>query len=183
LRIRDDGTPLYNYWGYSTFSFLAPHAAYCSSPEEGNHVNEFRDMVKELHRAGIEVILDVVFNHTNEGNHQGPTINFKGIDNNVYYYLSRDNKEFYFDYSGCGNTINANHPIVEKFITDCLNYWVNEMHVDGFRFDEGSILSRGEDGAPLAHPPVLWELELAELFADTKLIAEAWDAAGLYQIG
>jgi glycogen operon protein len=183
VRIRDDGTPLYNYWGYSTFSFLAPHAAYCSSPEEGNHVNEFRDMVKELHRAGIEVILDVVFNHTNEGNHQGPTINFKGIDNNVYYYLSQDNKEFYFDYSGCGNTMNANHPIVEKFITDCLNYWVKEMHVDGFRFDEGSILSRGEDGRPLAHPPVLWELELAEIFADTKLIAEAWDAAGLYQIG
>jgi glycogen operon protein len=183
VRIRDDGMPLYNYWGYSTFSFFAPHAAYCSNPEEGNHVDEFRDMVKELHRAGIEVILDVVFNHTNEGNHQGPTINFKGIDNNVYYYLSHDNKEFYFDYSGCGNTINANHPIVEKFITDCLNYWVQEMHVDGFRFDEGSILSRGEDGSPLAHPPVLWELELAEIFADTKLIAEAWDAAGLYQIG
>ena len=134
-------------------------------------------------RAGIEIILDVVFNHSNEGNHQGPTINFKGIDNSIYYYLSPESKEFYFDYSGCGNTLNANHPVVEKFITDCLHYWVDEMHVDGFRFDEGSILSRGEDGYPLKHPPLLWGLELSEIFSDSKLIAEAWDAAGLYQIG
>lgn len=178
-----DGKTLMNYWGYSTLSFFAPHPAYCINPHIGEHLNEFRDMVKELHKAGIEVILDVVFNHTNEGNHEGPTINFKGIDNNIYYFLSKDNPEYYFDYSGCGNTINANHPVVEKFITDCLRFWVDEMHVDGFRFDEGSILSRGEDGAPLKHPPLLWGLELSEIFADTKLIAEAWDAAGLYQIG
>ncbi|MBM2815570.1 MAG: glycogen debranching enzyme GlgX [Ignavibacteria bacterium] len=183
LKITGDGTVLKNYWGYSTFSFFAPQSDYCENSKEGEHITEFRDMVKAIHKAGIEVILDVVFNHTNEGNHEGPTINFKGIDNNVYYYLNPDNKEFYYDYSGCGNTVNANHPVVEKFITDCLHYWVDEMHVDGFRFDEGSILSRGEDGAPLKHPPLLWGLELSEIFSDTKLIAEAWDAAGLYQIG
>ena len=183
LRITSEGKPLKNYWGYSTLSFFAPHNAYCVKPEEGSHLDEFRDMVKALHKNGIEVILDVVFNHTNEGNHQGPTINFRGLDNDVYYYLSPENKEFYFDYSGCGNTINANHPGVQKYITDCLEFWVREMHVDGFRFDEGSILTRGEDGSPMAHPPLLWGLELSQIFADTKLIAEAWDAAGLYQIG
>jgi glycogen operon protein len=124
-----------------------------------------------------------VFNHSNEGNHEGPTINFKGVDNSVYYFLNPNDKRYYYDYSGCGNTINANNPIVEKFITDCLTFWAREMHVDGFRFDEGSILSRGEDGSPLKHPPLLWGLELSEIFADTKLITEAWDAAGLYQIG
>lgn len=183
LNIKDDGEVLKNYWGYSTFSFFAPHAAYCNSPDQGTHLDEFRDMVKELHKAGIEVILDVVFNHSNEGNHQGPTINFKGIDNSLYYYLVPEAREFYFDYSGCGNTLNCNHPVMEKFILDCLTFWVEEMHVDGFRFDEGSILSRGEDGTPLEHPPVLWNMELSEVFEDTKLIAEAWDAAGLYQIG
>jgi isoamylase len=183
LKVKQNGEELSNYWGYSTYSFFAPHAMYCINPEVGNHINEFRDMVKALHKAGIEIILDVVFNHSSEGNHQGPTINFKGIDNSIYYYLSPESREFYFDFSGCGNTINCNHPVVEKFITDCLAYWINEMHIDGLRFDEGSILSRGEDGIPLKHPPVLWTLELAEIFSSTKLIAEAWDAAGLYQIG
>jgi glycogen operon protein len=183
LKITNDGTVLKNYWGYSTVGFFAPNSGYCVNPAAGEHLNEFRDMVKALHKAGIEVILDVVFNHSNEGNHEGPTINFKGVDNSVYYFLNPNDKRYYYDYSGCGNTINANNPIVEKFITDCLTFWAREMHVDGFRFDEGSILSRGEDGSPLKHPPLLWGLELSEIFADTKLIAEAWDAAGLYQIG
>lgn len=183
LKVKENGEVLKNYWGYSTYSFFAPHSMYCTSPEAGTHLDDFRDMVKALHKAGIEVILDVVFNHTNEGNHEGPTINFKGINNAIYYYLSQESREFYFDYSGCGNTLNCNHPAVEKFIIDCLRFWVEEMHVDGFRFDEGSILSRSETGEPLKHPPVIWELELSDTFADTKLIAEAWDAAGLYQIG
>jgi glycogen operon protein len=178
-----DGRPLSNYWGYSTIGFFAPEESYCMAPTEGAHLNEFRDMVKALHKAGIEVILDVVFNHTSEGNHQGPTINLKGFDNSTFYHLVPWDKQYYMDYSGCGNTVNCNHPIVEKFIVDCLEFWAREMHVDGFRFDEGSILSRGEDGAPMAHPPVIWQIELSEALADTKIIAEAWDAAGLYQIG
>lgn len=183
LRTSVDGTNLYNYWGYSTISYFAPHSAYCSSPDLGEHINEFRDMVKALHKEGIEVILDVVFNHTNEGNHLGPYINFRGIDNSIYYHLVKDNKTYYMDYSGCGNTLNCNHPIVEKMILDSLEFWVNEMHIDGFRFDEGSIMSRGEDGTPMLYPPVVWHIELSEVLADTKIIAEAWDAAGLYQIG
>jgi glycogen operon protein len=183
VRLTPDGTPLMNYWGYSTVSFFAPHRAYCSSPHLGTHLTEFRDMVKALHRAGIEVILDVVFNHTNEGNEQGPTMNLRGFDNTTYYHLVVGNRQYYMDYSGCGNTLNCNHPVVRKFILDSLRFWVKEMHVDGFRFDEGSILSRGEDGGPMRHAPVLWDLELDDEFADTKLIAEAWDAAGLYQIG
>src|SRR5579871_6745028 len=164
-----DGKPLYNYWG---------------SPHEGQHVNEFRDMVKALHCAGIEVILDVVYNHTSEGNHQGPTINFKGMDNSVYYHLVRDDRQYYMDWSGCGNTVKANHPIVEKFIVDSLEFWVREMHVDGFRFDEAVILTRDEkDGTPMLHPPVIWNIELSETLADTKVIAECWDAAGLNEIG
>ena len=178
-----EGKPLTNFWGYSTLGFLAPQCAYCVDPESGAHPREFRDMVKALHKAGIEVILDVVFNHTDEGNHQGPVFSFKGIDNRVHYFLVPGDKQFYFDYSGCGNTFNCNHPIVEKLIIDSLRYWVEEMHVDGFRFDEGSILSRGEDGSPLAHPPVVWQIELDEALVDSKVIAEAWDAAGLYQIG
>ncbi|ELS00056.1 glycogen debranching protein GlgX [Gloeocapsa sp. PCC 73106] len=178
-----DGKPLTNYWGYSTMSYFAPHPSYCTNPEVGDHVREFRDMVKALHREGIEVILDVVFNHTDEGNHQGPVFSFKGLDNRIYYYLVPENKEYYYDYTGCGNTFNCNHPIGEKFIIDCLRYWVQEMHVDGFRFDEGSVLSRGEDGRPLEHPPVVWAIELDDVLSDTKVIAEAWDAAGLYQIG
>jgi glycogen operon protein len=142
-------------------------------------------MVKALHKAGIEVILDVVYNHTDEGNHQGPMFSFKGIDNSSYYYLTGADgkKDFYYDYTGCGNTFNCNHPVGEKLIIDSLRFWVKEMHVDGFRFDEGSVLSRGEDGAPLEHPPVVWSIELDDLLGQSKVIAEAWDAAGLYQIG
>ncbi len=177
------GSNLTNYWGYSTVSFFAPHSRYCVSPRAGSHLKEFRDMVKALHSAGIEVILDVVFNHTSEGNHQGPTINFKGLGNSTYYYLWSGDHQYYMDYSGCGNTLNCNHPITEKMIIECLEWWHEEMHVDGFRFDEGSILSRGPDGAPLPYPPVLWHIELSEKLSDCKIIAEAWDAAGLYQIG
>jgi len=183
LRVMEDGTELKNYWGYSTVGFFAPESSYCVKPHEGNHLNEFRDMVKALHKAGIEVILDVVYNHTDEGNHQGPVISFKGIDNSLYYFTVPGQREFYMDYTGCGNTVNCNHPVVEKFITDSLAFWVKDMHVDGFRFDEGSVLSRGEDGAPMKHAPVLWNIELMDAFADTKLITEAWDAGGLYQIG
>jgi glycogen operon protein len=183
LRQLPDGTRLKNYWGYSTIGYFAPEASFCASRHDGEHIRELRDLVKALHKAGIEVILDVVFNHTNEGNHLGPTIHFKGIDNATYYMLVPGSKNYYMDYTGCGNTVNCNHPINDKFIQDCLTYWVEELHIDGFRFDEGSILSRGEDGAPMEHPPVLWNLELSETFVDTKLIAEAWDAGGLYQIG
>jgi glycogen operon protein len=182
-RVGPDGSRLTNYWGYSPIGFFAPHDAYCVSPEAGSHVTEFRDMVKALHRAGIEVILDVVFNHTGEGNELGPVISFKGIANQVYYLLDPHDGGSYLDFSGTGNTLDCNHPIAEKFIVDCLEHWVREMHVDGFRFDEGSILSRGPDGAPMAFPPVLWRIELSETLADTKIIAEAWDAAGLYQVG
>ena len=178
-----DGRELTNYWGYSTMAYFAPHPQFCVNPERGNHVEEFRSMVKALHDADIEVILDVVFNHTDEGNHAGPVYSFKGIANNAYYYLMPDNRTYYNDYTGCGNTFNVNHPIGEKFILDCLRYWVQVMGVDGFRFDEGSVLSRGEDGAPLKHPPVLWQIELDDVLVDTKVIAEAWDAAGLYQVG
>jgi glycogen operon protein len=178
-----DGKPLWNFWGYSTMSYFAPQSAYCVRPEDGLHLKEFRDAVKALHKAGIEVILDVVFNHTDEGNHQGPTFGFRGIDNRTYYVLVPSARQYYMDYSGCGNTFNCSHPIVQKFVVECLLYWIREAHVDGFRFDEGSILSRGEDGAPLIHPPLVMQVELAEDLMDTKVIAEAWDAAGLYQIG
>ncbi len=181
LRIAE-GEALRNFWGYSTLGFFAPHSGYCVSPEKGGHLDEFRDMVKALHRAGIEVILDVVFNHTDEGNHLGPLFSFKGIDNRTYYLADQD-PSYYANYSGCGNTLNCNHHIVGKLILDCLRYWVRETHVDGFRFDEGSILARGENGEPLEHPPIVWQIELDEALADSKLIAEAWDAAGLYQIG
>jgi glycogen operon protein len=178
-----NGRSLANYWGYSTLGFFAPQSAYCVSPECGSHLREFRDMVKALHRAEIEVILDVVFNHTDEGNQLGPTFSFRGIDNRTHYFLVPWDLKYYMDFSGCGNTFNCNHPIAQKLIVECLRYWVNEAHVDGFRFDEGSILSRGEDGMPSVHPPVVWQIELDDELADTKVIAEAWDAAGLYQIG
>ena len=178
-----DGKPVRNYWGYSTIGYFAPQSSYCLDPESGGHLREFRDLVKAMHKAGIEVILDVVFNHTDEGNHQGPTYSFKGIDNRSYYLLVPWALQYYMDFSGCGNTFNCNHPLTQKLIVDCLRYWVRETHVDGFRFDEGSILSRGEDGMPAVHPPLVWQIELDEDLADTKLIAEAWDAAGLYQIG
>ncbi len=176
------GDEIRNYWGYSTVGFFSPHAGYCVDGSMA-HANEFRDLVKALHKAGIEVILDVVFNHTDEGNEFGPTYAFRGIDNASYYLLDPANPATYLNYSGCGNTFNANHPLPQKFIVDCLRYWVEEMHVDGFRFDEGSILARGENGAPLVHPPVIWQIELDEALGDTKMIAEAWDAAGLYQVG
>jgi glycogen operon protein len=171
-----------NYWGYAPISFFAPHQAYSSRQDPLGPVNEFRDMVKALHRAGIEVILDVVFNHTAEGNHDGPTLCFRGIDNPSYYILE-DGGANYANYTGCGNTMNANHPVVRRLIVDSLRYWVQEMHVDGFRFDLASILSRGASGVPLPNPPVLWDIESDPVLADTKLLAEAWDAAGLYQVG
>ncbi|MGD0580735.1 MAG: glycogen debranching protein GlgX, partial [Bryobacteraceae bacterium] len=178
-----DGQALANYWGYSTIGFFAPQCSYCVCPESGSHLNEFRDLVKALHRAGIEVILDVVFNHTDEGNHLGPTFSFRGIDNRDYYFLVPWDLQYYMDFSGCGNTFNCNHPVAQKLIVECLRYWVSEAHVDGFRFDEGSILSRGEDGLPAEHPPVVWQIELDDDLANTKVTAEVWDAAGLYQIG
>jgi glycogen operon protein len=178
-----DGKPVHNYWGYSTIGYFAPQSSYCLQPEGGGHLREFHDLVKALHKADIEVILDVVFNHTDEGNHQGPTYSFRGIDNRTYYLLVPWALQYYMDYSGCGNTLNCNHPVAAKMIIECLLYWVREAHVDGFRFDEGSILSRGEDGSPAVHPPLVWSIELNESLADTKVIAEAWDAAGLYQIG
>jgi isoamylase len=177
------GQPIRNYWGYSTVAFFSPHSGYCARATGLPPLNEFRDLVKALHKAGIEVILDVVFNHTDEGNEFGPTFSFRGIDNRTFYLLDPNHPASYLNYSGVGNTFNANHPVPQKFIVDCLRYWVGEMHVDGFRFDEGSILARGEDGAPLAHPPVIWQIELDDRLADTKVIAEAWDAAGLYQVG
>jgi glycogen operon protein len=182
LRVVDE-KPVHNFWGYSTVGYFAPQSSYCLDAKSGAHLREFRDLVKAMHKAGIEVILDVVFNHTDEGNHQGPTYSFKGIDNRSYYLLVPWELQYYMDFSGCGNTLNCNHPMAGKLIVDCLRYWVRETHVDGFRFDEGSILSRGEDGAPAIHPPLVWQIELDEDLADTKLIAEAWDAAGLYQIG
>ncbi|WP_414589359.1 glycogen debranching protein GlgX [Scytonema sp. PCC 10023] len=178
-----NGTALKDYWGYNPHSFFAPEASYCYAPREKSPINEFRDMVKALHKEGIEVILDVVFNHTSEGNHQGPTINFKGLGNSTYYHLVSWDRQYYMDYSGCGNTFNCNHPIAEKLIVECLEFWVKEMHVDGFRFDEGSILSRGQDGLPMIHPPVVWHIETSAALAETKIITEAWDAAGLYMIG
>ena len=178
-----DGSELRNFWGYDPYLHFSPQASYCINPDEGSQITEFRDLVKALHKAGIEVILDVVFNHTAEGNHMGPTISFKGLGNDAYYLLHPTQPQYYMDYSGCGNTVNANHPIVQKFILDCLHYWVEEMHVDGFRFDEGSVLHRGGDGAPMEFPPVVWGIELSEKLADTKMIAEAWDAGGLYDVG
>jgi isoamylase len=174
---------LSNYWGYSTHSFFSPHPGYCVDPDRGTHRREFRDMVKALHKGGIGVILDVVFNHTAEGGEGGPHINFRGFGNETFYHLNSIDKRIYRDYTGCGNTVNANHPFVARFILDCLEYWVREMHVDGFRFDLASALARGEDGAPMHNPPLLWGIELSDSLAATKIIAEAWDAAGLYQVG
>ena len=171
-----------NYWGYAPISFFAPHQAYSSRQDPLGPVDEFRDMVKALHRAGIEVILDVVFNHTAEGDQRGPTLCFRGIDNPTYYILE-EGGAWYANYTGCGNTLNANHPIVRRMIVDSLRYWVEHMHVDGFRFDLASILSRDANGHPLPNPPVLWDIESDPALAGTKLIAEAWDAAGLYQVG
>jgi isoamylase len=171
-----------NYWGYSPVSFFAPHQAYSSRQEPLATLDEFRDMVKALHRAGIEVILDVVFNHTAEGGHDGPTQCFRGLDNPTYYLLCEDRSR-YADFTGTGNTLNANHPVIRRMIVDSLRYWVAEMHVDGFRFDLASILARDSSGAVMSNPPVLWDIESEPALAGTKMIAEAWDAAGLYQVG
>ncbi len=174
---------LHNYWGYATHSFFSPHPGYCKNPLSGSHLDEFRDMVKALHQAGISVILDVAFNHTAEGGVDGPTINFKGIMNRGFYHLEDHDPSLYKNYSGCGNTVNCNHPLVAHFIIQALEYWVKEFHVDGFRFDLASILSRGEDGAPMYHAPVVWNIEFSDILSHTRLIAEAWDAGGLYQVG
>jgi glycogen operon protein len=171
-----------NYWGYAPVSFFAPHPGYASAPGPLGALDEFRDMVKALHRAGIEVILDVVYNHTAEGDEHGPTFSFRGFDNFAYYLLEEDWSR-YANFSGCGNTLKAHHPVLRRLILDSLRHWVGEMHVDGFRFDLASVLSRDEGGAPQRNPPIVWEIESDPLLAGTKLIAEAWDAAGLYQVG
>ncbi len=175
------GEKLKNYWGYSTISFFSPKGSYCVHNSLGQQVIEFKDLVKEFHKAGIEVILDVVFNHTGEGNEKGPTLSFRGIDNVIYYML--ENGRYYKNFSGCGNTMNCNHPIVRDFILDCLRYWVVEMHIDGFRFDLASILGRDSDGTVLENPPLIQIIAEDPILRNTKLIAEAWDAAGLYQVG
>jgi isoamylase len=180
--VQDAPARLVNYWGYSPVSFFAPHSAYSSRRDPLGPLDEFRDMVKALHRAGIEVILDVVYNHTAEGDHNGPTLCFRGLANDAYYLLDKDRSR-YADYTGTGNTLNPNHSIVRRLIVDSLRYWVKEMHVDGFRFDLASILARDEKGQPHENPPVLWDIESDPVLATAKLIAEAWDAAGLYQVG
>lgn len=176
------GKLLKNYWGYSTIAFFAPKMTYAERYGGSSHVNEFKEMVRELHRAGIEVILDIVFNHTAEGNERGVTISFRGFDNSVYYMLE-DNKRYYRNFAGCGNTMNCNHPVCRTFILDCLRYWVCEMHVDGFRFDLGSILARGRTGEILDNPPLLENIAEDPVLSKTKIIAEAWDAGGAYQVG
>ena len=169
-----------NYWGYSPIGLFAPHAGYCVGRDPLAPSREFKTMVKALHRAGIEVILDVVFNHTAEGDETGPTLSMRGLENRAYYILEGAR---YANYTGCGNTLNANHSIVRRLIIDCLRSWVREYHVDGFRFDLASVMSRDEKGVPLENPPILWEIESDPVLAGTKIIAEAWDAAGLYQVG
>ncbi len=178
----ETGKQLTNYWGYSTVAFFAPKASYASSGTLGGQVTEFKEMVRELHKAGIEVILDIVFNHTAEGNERGPTFSFRGLDNRIYYLLE-GNRRFYRNFSGVGNTLNCNHPMVRSFILDCLRYWVVEMHVDGFRFDLGSILGRDRFGNLMENPPVLERIAEDPVLRNTKIIAEAWDAAGAYQVG
>jgi glycogen operon protein len=170
-----------NYWGYDPMAFFAPHRGYASSKTPGAQVNEFKQMVKALHAAGIEVILDVVFNHTCEGNEQGPTLSFKGLENQVYYILSEG--QHYCNYSGCGNTVNGNHPVVREMIFHCLRHWVHNFHIDGFRFDLASILSRDRYGNLIPNPPMVELIAEDPMLADTKIIAEAWDAAGAYQVG
>jgi isoamylase len=175
------GELLVNYWGYSTVGFFAPKAGYAATGKLGMQVDEVKALVKELHKNGMEVILDVVFNHTAEGNHQGPTISFRGLDNKTYYMLTPEG--YYFNFSGCGNTLNCNNPIVRNMVLDCLRYWASEYHIDGFRFDLAAILGRDQWGVPLANPPLLESLAFDPILAKCKLIAEAWDAGGLYQVG
>ncbi|MDJ0615277.1 MAG: glycogen debranching protein GlgX [Calothrix sp. MO_192.B10] len=177
----ETGETRYNYWGYSTVGFFAPKAGYAATGKFGMQVDELKALVKELHKNGIEVILDVVFNHTAEGNENGPYISFRGIDNQTYYMLTPEG--YYYNFSGCGNTLNCNNPIVRGMVLDCLRYWASEYHIDGFRFDLASILGRDPWGAPLANPPLLETLAFDPILARCKLIAEAWDAGGLYQVG
>ena len=176
------GEPLRNYWGYNTVAFFAPKESYASRKQAGAQVSEFKTMVRGLHAAGIEVILDIVFNHTAEGDHTGPTLNFRGLDNRIYYLLEAD-RRYYKNYSGTGNTLNCNHPVVRDYILDCLRHWVMEMHVDGFRFDLASVMDRDEEGNLLANPPILERIAEDPILRGVKLIAEAWDAAGAYQVG
>ena len=176
-----DGQKLYNYWGYSTVSFFAPNTSYAAGLEYNREGSELKNLILACHQQGIEVYLDVVFNHTAEGNERGPFFSFKGFDNNIYYLLTPDGK--YYNFSGCGNTLNCNHPIVHQMIMNCLRYWVTAFRVDGFRFDLASILGRNEDGSPMNKPPLLQAMAFDPILGDVKLIAEAWDAGGLYQVG
>jgi len=176
-----NGQQLIDYWGYNTVSFFSPNTAYCSQPEYNKEGNELKNVIKMLNENGIEVFLDVVFNHTAEGNEQGPIFSFKGIDNNIYYMLTPEG--YYYNFSGCGNTLNCNHPIVRQMIIDCLRYWVIAYRIDGFRFDLASILGRSLDGSPMSNPPLLESLAFDPILGNVKLIAEAWDAGGMYQVG
>ena len=176
-----DGRPVLNYWGYNTISFFAPNTSYTAEKEFNREGNELKRLIRELNENGIECILDVVFNHTAEGNELGPCFSFKGFDNNIYYMLTPEG--FYYNFSGCGNTMNCNHPMVQQMILECLRYWTATYHVDGFRFDLASILGRNEDGSPMSKPPLLQSLAFDPLLGNVKLIAEAWDAGGLYQVG
>ena len=175
------GEKLYNYWGYNTVSFFSPNTSYAASTEYNREGNELKNLIRACHRRRIEVYLDVVFNHTAEGNEQGPFFSFKGFDNNIYYLLTPEGK--YYNFSGCGNTLNCNHPMVHQMIMDCLRYWVTAYRIDGFRFDLASILGRNEDGSPMNKPPLLQAMAFDPILGDVKLIAEAWDAGGLYQVG
>ncbi len=176
-----DGVQLYNYWGYNTVCFFAPNTGYSSVVEHNHEGDELKQLIYELKENGISVILDVVFNHTAEGNEDGPCFSFKGIDNNIYYILTPEGE--YYNFSGCGNALNGNHPMTRRFIIDCLRYWVTEYRVDGFRFDLASILTRDQKGQPMAEPPIIQEIAYDSILGNTILIAEAWDAAGLYQVG
>lgn len=176
-----NGEKLYNYWGYNTVSFFSPNTSYTASTEYNREGNELKNLIRTFNQHGIEVFLDVVFNHTAEGNEQGPFFSFKGFDNNIYYMLTPDGN--YYNFSGCGNSLNCNHPIVRQMILNCLRYWVTTYRVNGFRFDLASILGRNEDGSPMMEPPLLQSLAFDPILGDVKLIAEAWDAGGLYQVG
>ncbi|MBJ7326366.1 MAG: glycogen debranching protein GlgX [Chthoniobacterales bacterium] len=177
----ETGEPLCNYWGYSTLAFRAPKSGYAARAPRGDEVNELKDLVKAFHVAGIQVILDVVFNHTAEGDTSGPVISFRGLDNKTYYILAPNGD--YLNFSGCGNTLDCNHPVVRDFVLDCLRYWAAEYHIDGFRFDLASVLGRDSQGVPLSNPPLLESIAFDPLLAHCELIAEAWDAGGLYQVG
>lgn len=176
-----NGKRLLEYWGYNTVSFFAPNTSYAASVEFNREGTELRELIKALHDNDIEVILDVVFNHTAEGNEKGPSFSFKGFDNNIYYMLTPDGN--YYNFSGCGNTLNCNHPVVQQMILECLRYWAISYRIDGFRFDLATILGRNEDGSPMNNPPLLKTLACDPILSNVKLIAEAWDAGGLYQVG